>query len=79
MWLSCKASNLTTEQAPPLPQIIPLYRLMTCRNRFFFFLPSISPLALQSLWTDGVPVIINNLGKTYYGVEARVEREKVKE
>lgn len=45
----------------------------------FFFLPSISPLALQSLWTDGVPVIINNLGKTYYGVEARVEREKVKE
>lgn len=28
----------TTEQTHPLPQIIPLCRLMTCRNRFFFFL-----------------------------------------
>lgn len=35
MWPSCKALNLTTEQAPPQLQIIPLYCLMTWRNHFF--------------------------------------------
>lgn len=71
-------------------QISPLSKHLHCLRLYpyttwwlagiiYFFLPSISPLALQSLSTDGVLVIINNLGKTYYGVGARVKREKVRE
>lgn len=57
----------TTEQAHPLPQIIPPLPSDDLQESFFFlfffFLPSISSPAPQSPSTDGVPVIINNLGE----------------
>lgn len=67
MWISCKASNLHHRAGPStasdytptavwwLAGIVFLF--------FFFFLPSISSPAPQSPSTDGVPVIINNLGE----------------
>lgn len=56
-----------------LAEIVMLFFLL------LFFFPFTSPLAPQSFWTDGVSVIINNLGKTYYGVEAMSKRENVRE
>lgn len=78
VWLSYKASNLITEQEPPLPQIIPsTVWWLAGIIIYLFFLPSISSLAPQSCSTAGVLVIINNLEETYYSARAGVKREEV--
>lgn len=80
VWLSCKASDLTTEQELPLPQIIPttIWWLAGIIHLFIYLLPSIFPSAPQSLSTTGALVIINILGETYYKTGARVKREDVR-
>lgn len=74
VWLSCKASNLTTEQAPPLPQIIPLHRLMTGIIIYFFTIYFSSSTSITPVWR--CPSDYKQLGKDILQCRSRGEDGK---